>query len=74
MTICDLDFCFLLVFTITMSPDHTIDCIDCNEPFPFSEGEANFFITKGLVPPKRCKPCRVKNSAKHANKANSHIL
>lgn len=39
-------------------PDKEIACRDCNQMFVFTEGEQQFFATKGLVDPQRCKPCR----------------
>ncbi len=36
-----------------------IRCIDCGEDFPFEAGETQFYKSKGLIEPKRCKACRV---------------
>ena len=40
-------------------PDEMRKCSDCGMDFPFSEAEQKFFQSKGFVPPKRCKACRV---------------
>ena len=40
-------------------PDKTIECVDCHQPFVFTEGEQTFFMQKGYVhEPKRCRVCR----------------
>ena len=38
--------------------DETIICIECNKPFIFEKGEQAFFLSKGLISPKRCNECR----------------
>jgi hypothetical protein len=37
----------------------TSTCAQCGELFVFSDAERAFFEAKGLVPPKRCRSCRV---------------
>ena len=39
--------------------DKVITCLDCGEDFTFEVGEQQYFWTKGLSNPKRCKTCRV---------------
>ena len=40
--------------------EKTLSCRDCNQPFPFSIGEQEFFLQKGLKnEPKRCPNCRL---------------
>jgi CxxC-x17-CxxC domain-containing protein len=39
-------------------PDVEIICSDCNEAFPFTEREQEYFTERNLSQPKRCKPCR----------------
>lgn len=39
-------------------PDTTIECVDCQTEFSFTENEQKFFTSKGFTAPKRCKPCR----------------
>ncbi|NMA64692.1 MAG: hypothetical protein GX957_00415, partial [Clostridiaceae bacterium] len=38
-------------------------CIDCGADF-FTEGERDFYFSKGFEMPKRCKPCRDKKKAR----------
>jgi hypothetical protein len=38
--------------------DITLYCEDCHSDFIFTVGEQEFFFSKGLTEPKRCKPCR----------------
>src|SRR4051794_19036289 len=39
-----------------------LDCPDCGRRFAISAGEVQFFQSRGLQIPKRCKKCRGKNS------------
>jgi len=34
------------------------ECVDCNNFFTITQGEANYFVQHELMEPKRCKPCR----------------
>jgi hypothetical protein len=38
--------------------DKLITCISCRMPFPFTEGEQDYFAIRGLQEPRRCKGCR----------------
>jgi CxxC-x17-CxxC domain-containing protein len=38
--------------------DQQITCRDCGKDFTFTEGEQEFYATKDLSPPQRCKDCR----------------
>lgn len=38
--------------------DQTLFCVDCESNFTFTAEEQQFFYSKGLSTPKRCKPCR----------------
>ena len=38
--------------------DIVLHCEDCDKEFVFTAGEQQFFYSKGLATPKRCKPCR----------------
>jgi len=40
--------------------DEVINCADCRTDFTFTASEAEFFASKGLTKPKRCKGCRQK--------------
>lgn len=39
--------------------DQTLDCCDCSAPFLYTAGEQQFYEDRGLLPPKRCKTCRI---------------
>jgi len=38
--------------------DKTLTCQDCNKEFVFSAGEQEFYASKNLSDPRRCKDCR----------------
>jgi hypothetical protein len=38
--------------------DTEVVCIVCGSVFTFEKGEAEFFYSKGYLPPKRCPMCR----------------
>ncbi|HEY3376095.1 MAG TPA: zinc-ribbon domain containing protein [Armatimonadota bacterium] len=38
-------------------------CSDCNCQYTFTEGEQEFFQTKGFTPPTRCPECRARRKA-----------
>ncbi|MGD9644348.1 MAG: zinc-ribbon domain containing protein [Pirellulales bacterium] len=38
--------------------DQALTCSQCHQPFIFSTGEQEFYQSKGLKPPARCKACR----------------
>ena len=51
------------------------ECIDCNNFFTITEGEANYFVQHELVPPKRCKPCRaVRKTRNPTSTPRSHRI
>ncbi|HZS08600.1 MAG TPA: zinc-ribbon domain containing protein [Blastocatellia bacterium] len=39
-------------------PDKQIECADCRRSFTVTEGEQEFFQSRGMSEPKRCKECR----------------
>lgn len=41
--------------------DHTTKCVQCGKEFTVTDGEAEFYRSKGLSIPKRCKECRELN-------------
>lgn len=45
-------------------PAQNIICCDCAIVFDFTEGEQEFYASKELTPPKRCKPCREAKKAR----------
>ena len=40
-----------------------ITCDDCKTTFDFTKGEQEYYQSKGLTEPKRCKACRTKAAA-----------
>jgi len=44
-------------------PDQEITCRDCGATFTFTEGEQEFYATKNLSEPQRCKDCRAKRKS-----------
>jgi len=38
--------------------DSTRSCCDCGRSYVFTAGEAAYYNSKGLIPPKRCPSCR----------------
>jgi len=48
---------------VTDKTDLLLKCIDCGDDF-FTEGERDFYLSKDLHMPKRCKPCRGKKKAR----------
>jgi len=47
----------------SMPGDRIIKCRDCPESFVFTEGEQQFFASKELSDPTRCKACRAARKA-----------
>ncbi|MDP8218594.1 MAG: zinc-ribbon domain-containing protein [Candidatus Theseobacter exili] len=49
--------------------DETIICKDCGNNFIFTEGEKDFFKSKGFSnKPTRCKSCRSKRKSRHSSR------
>ncbi|MDO5569570.1 MAG: zinc-ribbon domain containing protein [bacterium] len=48
--------------------DKTVVCCNCGEEFVFTAGEQEFYTTKGLSEPKRCKKCREAYKASKNNR------
>ena len=48
----------LLEEKMSTMPDVEIICSECNETFPFTEREQEYYTERNLSQPKRCKPCR----------------
>lgn len=42
-----------------------LTCVQCGKRFELTDGEIDFYCSKGLDLPKRCKDCRNKNSGKY---------
>lgn len=49
-------------------PDQEITCRDCGATFTFTEGEQEFYTSKGLQAPQRCKDCRSARKAERGNR------
>jgi CxxC-x17-CxxC domain-containing protein len=43
--------------------DKTLVCRDCGREFTFTEGEQEFFSTRGYTEPQRCPDCRAAKKA-----------
>jgi len=48
--------------------DKQFFCPDCGEAFTWNREDQAFYISKGLLPPKRCKPCRARRKLTIASK------
>lgn len=44
--------------------DITFECCDCGSTFVWSAAEQEFYLSKSLSPPRRCKPCRTERRAR----------
>jgi len=44
-------------------PDLTLTCRDCGQPFQFTQGEQDFYNSKGYTQPSRCASCRATKKA-----------
>ena len=51
-------------------PDMTLTCRDCGQPFTFTQGEQDFYNSKGYTQPARCPSCRA--ATKAARNAESY--
>lgn len=51
---------------------YLLRCIECGAEF-FTEGERDFYNSKGLNMPKRCKACRSKKKIRYEQKQNARI-
>jgi len=52
--------------------DHSIRCGDCGTPFVFTAAEGDVYAARGLVPPKRCRPCR--DTRKRARQTGPRVI
>lgn len=48
-------------------PEQNLKCTDCSCQFTFTEGEQEFFQSKGFTPPTRCPDCRRRRKAEKMN-------
>lgn len=49
-------------------PDKELTCEDCSATFTFTEAEQEFYASKDLSEPKRCKDCRQARKAQRQNR------
>ncbi|HLD32488.1 MAG TPA: zinc-ribbon domain containing protein [Candidatus Peribacteraceae bacterium] len=52
--------------------DQEITCRDCGATFIFTEGEQEFYSSKNLSAPQRCKECRAAAKAKRMSERQMH--
>lgn len=52
--------------------DQQITCRDCGSVFTFTEGEQEFYASKNLSAPQRCKDCRAAAKSKRMNDREMH--
>lgn len=52
--------------------DSYFRCADCGLTFLFSKGEARFWASKDMPPPKRCRPCRERRRATINHPGDEH--
>jgi len=48
-------------------PDKIVTCRDCGQQFTFTEGEQDFYASKGYSEPTRCRDCRAAKKAQRAS-------
>ena len=48
--------------------DQEITCRDCGATFTFTDGEQEFYASKNLSAPQRCKDCRDKRKTDRGNR------
>ncbi len=52
--------------------DQQLTCRDCGAPFAFTEGEQEFYASRNLSAPQRCKDCRNKRKAEKFGDRQMH--
>lgn len=53
-------------------PDQELTCRDCGKTFTFTEGEQEFYASKDLSEPQRCKECRQARKAERFGDRQMH--
>ena len=48
-------------------PDMTLTCRDCGQSFEFTQGEQDFYNSKGYSQPSRCASCRAARKAQRSD-------
>jgi len=61
-----------ILFLIFLMADQEIACRDCGAQFIFTEGEQEFYATKDLSAPQRCKDCRAAKKAARQGPREMH--
>ena len=51
--------------------DKTVQCRDCGSNFTFTEGEQEFYQSRGYTEPQRCPDCRAAKKAARGNDSYS---
>ena len=52
--------------------DQQLTCRDCGQSFTFTEGEQEFYASKDLSAPQRCKDCRNKRKNERSMNREMH--
>lgn len=52
--------------------DQQLTCRDCGAEFTFTDGEQEFYASKQLASPQRCKDCRNKRKDERMNNRQMH--
>ena len=52
--------------------DQELTCRDCGNAFTFTEGEQEFYTSKNLSAPQRCKDCRANRKAERLSNRTMH--
>lgn len=52
--------------------DLDMNCLDCKNPFYFSERDQEFYKEQGFTPPKRCYSCRQKRKSSRVKFSSVH--
>lgn len=52
--------------------DQDVTCRDCGAVFTFTAGEQEFYSSKGLSAPQRCKSCRAARKTQNGGQREMH--
>jgi CxxC-x17-CxxC domain-containing protein len=55
-----------------LGKDKTLVCRDCGQPFTFTQGEQDFYMSRGYSEPQRCPDCRAAKKAARAASGDSY--
>lgn len=62
----------LFFFSFSFMPDQELTCRDCGATFTFTEGEQEFYASKDLSAPQRCKACRQARKSQRSGPREMH--